>query len=203
MTDMLWVTLFFVVCMSLLYFNIGRLALPPAAKKPEDKSVSLERALNYAARLYADKRYLAAEKAYLEVIKLDHQNVTAYSHLGRIYMQLKNYTDAIECCRIAAQTKPSGSAYFNLGMVLYENKNYTKALAAFEKSVALDPAANRYMGLARTYQRLSNLEKAVAAYEKAVELDNSPAHQHALLAAYQANHNTAKAQALRQNLIQK
>lgn len=205
MTSMLWVGLFFVCCMTLVYLNIQKLAAASPNKAPsiKPKSPQLERSSQYAERLYGDKRYLAAEKAFLEVIKLDHKNVTAYNRLGRIYLELKNYPDAIECCQIVSQLDPSPSAYFNLGTVLYENKNYSKALVAFEKAISLKPSAHRYIGLAKTYQRLSNLQKAIDAYEKAVELDASTANQQALLSAYRAGHETERAQALMQRLNQK
>lgn len=204
MTGILWISLFFAFCMCLVYLSINQLSGPSPIRKspPKRSNPKLTRALEYASKLYEDKRYLAAEKAYLEVIKLDHKNAAAYNRLGRIYLELKNFSDAIECCQIVTQIEPVASSFFNLGSALYENKNYSKALVSYERAIELEPSANRYMGLARTFQRLSNHQKAVAAYERAVELDDRPSYKQALLGAYRTTNNTDKAQALQQQLAQ-
>jgi tetratricopeptide (TPR) repeat protein len=202
MSNMLWIIIFFISAVSLVYYHIQKLEPSGLTKKPvpKKKNPHLERALVYADRIYSDKRYLAAEKAYLEVIKIDHKNATAYNRLGRIYLELKNFPDAIECCQIVTQIEPSAPAFFNLGTVLFENKSYTKAISAFERSIAIKPSAVRYMGLAKTHQRLSNTQKAVEYYEKAVELDASLGNQNTLLAAYKLSNNTEKAKLLEQQL---
>lgn len=131
----------------------------------------LNKNLEYAGRLFKDKKFLPAEKAYLEVLKVDHKNYTAYSKLGMIYATLHNYPDAIECFTIAAQLKPSASAFHNLGLVLFENKNYVKAIAALEKSIIFEPSARRYVAIAKAYQHIANNAKMVASLEKAANLD--------------------------------
>jgi tetratricopeptide (TPR) repeat protein len=160
----------------------------------------LEQELAYAARLYADHKYLAAEKAYLSVLKHDHKNNVAYTRLGKIYLALKNYPDAIESLRIAAQLSPTAHSQFNLGQAYYENKNYIKAIAAFEKAIMFEPSAGRYAALAKTHQRLSSLPKAVEALEKAVELQPEPQFLRPLYDAYRASRQTAKAAAIQQKL---
>lgn len=131
----------------------------------------LVKSLEYAARLFKDKKYLSAEKAYLEVLKVDHKNYTAYSKLGMIYAQQRNYADAIECFTIASQLKPSAPAFHNLGLVLFENKNYVKAIAALEKSIIFEPTARRYVAVAKAYQHIANNAKMLAALQRAAELD--------------------------------
>jgi tetratricopeptide (TPR) repeat protein len=147
----------------------------------------------YADRLYQEKRYIPAEKAYLSVLRVDHKNVHAYNHLGVIYSAQKNYADAIECYQIATQIVPNASNFYNLGLSYFENRNYMKAIAALEKSLMFEPTASRYMTLARAYQHVASPLKVTAALEKAVELDPTIKHLTLLAESYTANKNHEKA----------
>ena len=106
------------------------------------------------------------------MLKLDHKNVPAYSHLGIIYSTQKNMTDAIECFQIASRLSPWYDVH-NLGLAYLDNKNYIKAIAAFEKSIMFEPTAQRHVGLSKAHQKLHNRPEAVAALKKAAELDSS------------------------------
>jgi tetratricopeptide (TPR) repeat protein len=166
--------LIIVLGLVLLEWQLRRLeagASSPLAPKRSDAKLS--QMSDYAARLYSEKKWLAAEKAYLSVLKLDHKNVPAYSHLGIIYSTQKNMTDAIECFQIASRLHPSGTTLHNLGLAYLDNKNYIKAIAAFEKSIMFEPTAQRYVGLSKAHQKLHNRPEAVAALKKAAELDSS------------------------------
>lgn len=127
----------------------------------------------YADRLYDQKKWLAAEKAYLNVLKLDHNNVTAYSHLGVIYSTQKNMSDAIECFQIAARLRPSAPTYQNLALAYYDNRNYMKSIAAYDKAVMFEPTASRYLGIAKAQRKLANLSGAIESLDRAIALDPS------------------------------
>ncbi|MDF2461616.1 MAG: hypothetical protein K0S68_1019 [Candidatus Saccharibacteria bacterium] len=145
----------------------------PGAILPVKSNARLIQMAEYADRLFAEKKWLAAEKAYLGVLKLDHKNVTAYSHLGIIYSTQKNMVDAIECFQIAVRLKPSGATLQNLALAFYDNRNYIKSAAAFEKANMLEPSAQRYVGLSKAHHKLHNADASITALEKAVELDPS------------------------------
>ncbi len=198
---MIGVLVFLGLCVALVYRSIqkipGRAAKTVTSKRTNPQ---LDAAMNYANRLYAERKYLAAEKAYLEAIKLDHKNVAAYSRLGKIYSALNNFADAVECSQIAAQLSPNAQTYSNLGTAYFENKNFIKAIASFEKSIMLEPSAGRYIGLGRIYQRMQSHAKAIAAFEKAVELDANRAHLQLLLEAYKNANNLEMARTLQQRL---
>lgn len=157
-------------------------------------SPQLEQLLKYAGRLFAERQYLAAEKAYLKVLKLSHKDKLAYARLGMIYMALKNYPDAIECLQIAAQLAPSAAAYYNLGLAYYENRNYIKAIAMTEKSIMFEPTALRYNGLAKAYAKVSDQSKVVATLEKAVALERNKKNLTLLAEAYAAQHERQRAE---------
>lgn len=128
----------------------------------------------YATRLQATNKYLAAEKVYLQILKINHKHAPTYVSLGNLYGRLKNYRDAIDCHQIAAQLAPSASTHYNLGLSLYENKNYMKAVAAFEKSIMFEPSVQRYIALAKSFQRLHDTERMVRALEQAADMDPQP-----------------------------
>ena len=140
---------------------------------PRQSSARLQQMVDYADRLYAERKWLAAEKAYLGVLKLDHKNVTAYSHLGIIYSTQKNIADAIECFQMAVRLRPSGVTYQNLGLAFFENRNYIKSTAAYEKANMFEPTAHRYIGLSKAHMKLSDTEKAITALQKAAELESA------------------------------
>jgi tetratricopeptide (TPR) repeat protein len=162
----------------------------------------VEQSIAYANRLYSEQKYLAAEKAYLAVLKHDHKNQGAYMRLGKIYIYLKNYPDAIECFRIAAQLVPNAMNYHNLGGAYYENKNYIKAIAALEKSIMFEPSAARYLLLAKAHGKLSNQPKVIATLENAVELQPTQASLQALHDAYRAARRADDAASIQKRLAQ-
>jgi tetratricopeptide (TPR) repeat protein len=148
-------------------------AQPAPVLAPRPTASRLSQLSDYADRLFAEKKWLAAEKAYLNVLKIDHKNVTAYSHLGIIYSTQKNLPDAIECFTIATRLKPSGATYQNLALAFFDNHNYIKSIASFKKSIMFEPTSQRYVGLSRAQQKLGAAAEAVTALESAHKLDGS------------------------------
>lgn len=127
----------------------------------------------YASRMRTQHKYSAAEKVYLEILKLDHRHATTYSRLGTLYSAQKNYGDAIECFTVAAQLSPSGTTYYNLGLGYYENKNYIKAIAAFEKANMFEPTMQRFVGLGKAFQKVDDVPRMISALEQAAQIGDS------------------------------
>ena len=171
---------------------------PTAALAPRRPSAQLTAAVTYADRLFADKKWLGAEKAYLNVLKLDHNNLTAYSHLGIIYSTQKNHRDAIECFQIAVRLKPTASTHQNLAMAYYENHNYIKSVSAFDKAIMFEPSVSRYVGLSKAYRKISNTDRVIASLEQAYALDAGPRVRELLVTAYHDGGRTNEAKALEQ-----
>jgi tetratricopeptide (TPR) repeat protein len=175
--------------------NSGTAPLAPAAKSPQ-----LTQLTDYANRLYTEKKWLAAEKAFLNVLKLDHKNVGAFSHLGIIYSTQKNTLDAIECFEIAARLRPSGSSYQNLGMAYYENKNHVKAVTAFEKSIMFEPTVGRYIGLSKAKKQLADPNGTIRALEQASLIEPTEKILLLLEAAYNEGMRRDEARAVRDRI---
>jgi tetratricopeptide (TPR) repeat protein len=163
---------------------------------PRRISPQLITAATYADRLFTEKRWLAAEKAYVTVLKLDHKNLTAYSHLGIIYSTQKNLPDAIECFQIAVRLRPSAATHQNLATAYYENKNYIKSISAYEKSIMFEASASRYIGLSKAYKKVGNSDRVIASLEQAVTLDPAARIKDLLSGAYLAAGKTDLARAL-------
>ncbi len=196
--------LFFVVAVIILTRAIRDLQRPVAAKAVthSQKSPQLAHFETYANRLYGERQYLAAEKAYLKVLKLNHKDQHAYNRLGMIYVALKNYPDAIECFQIAAQLKPSAAGWYNLGLAYFENDNAIKAISAIEKSIMFEPTAARFVTLARAYTKVSNSSKAISALERASDLESSKKTLSLLAEAYTKNHDREKAVETYQRILE-
>ncbi len=195
--------LFLIAAAVLLYRSLMQMT-PRGSHKPvgtRKANPQLVTMLDYAQRLFDEHKYLSAEKAFLSVLKLDHKNVTAYTHLGKIYVALKNYPEAIECFQSAAQLSPDAHIYFVIGSTYYENKNYVKAIGAFEKSLMFEHAAGRYVGLSRAYYRLANIKKAITAMQKAVEIDPDEKNLELLGELYLLNHDVPAAREMFESVL--
>lgn len=191
----MFTVVFFILAVALVYRQLtssSPKAAPKAVVPAKKASPRLLQMIDFANRLWREKKYSPAEKAYLEIIKFDHKNVLAYTRLGMIYSRLKNYDEAVECFQMAAQLAPSASSYNNLGLIYFENKNHIKAVAAFEKAIMFEPSAERYLSLAKTYQKIASWPKMVSALENAVEISPTKDNLWMLAEGYRADHNKIK-----------
>ena len=169
MLELLFIAAVIVVFWQLLH----RLETVQGSLAPRKVSPHLTQALNYAERLYHEHKYVAAEKAYVAVLKQDHKNLQAYNRLGIIYSAQKNFSDAIECFEVATRLKPSATTCFNLGLAFYDNRNYIKSIAAIKKSIMFEPSIQRYVALAKACDKIADNKGMIEALEKAVELESN------------------------------
>lgn len=174
-----------------------RLNTKTAAAKNQAK---IEELTDYARRLRAANKYTAAEKVYMQILKIDHRHVQTYSRLGTLYSTQRNYSEAIDAFQMSTQLKPSGGTYYNLGLAYFENRNYMKAVAAFEKAVMFEPTLQRYIALAKSFKKLDNNPRMIQALEQAVQLEASPKVLWLLADAYEASRQPAKAEAVRNHI---
>lgn len=132
---------------------------------------ALDSLLEIAGRYYAEKNYLAAEKAYLKVLRVDHKNSLAYSRLGFIYSQLGNNEDAIECFKIVADTYPNAASYHNLAMMYFKTREFEASAKALEKSLSMEMHVSRLVNLARIYRVMNKFDMQLATLKKAHGLE--------------------------------
>lgn len=93
-------------------------------------------------------RYLEAESAFREVLRLDPQSAAAYSNLGVVYMRLARFDAAIEAFEQAARRAPRvAGIYLNLGLAFQHQSRFREAIPHFQRALELgaDPARTRYL----------------------------------------------------------
>lgn len=138
---------------------------------PVSHDARLDSLLEMAGRYYAEKNYLAAEKAYLKVLKVDHKNSLAYSRLGFIYSHFGQVDDAIECFQIVADNYPNAASYYNLSMMLFKSRKFKRSAKALEKSIEMEETSARLVALARVYRVMGLYEKQIKTLKRALELE--------------------------------
>src|SRR6266436_4674922 len=91
----------------------------------------------------------------------------AYKNLGNAYNGLKDYSEAAEALKKAAEIEPTNAAaQFNLGLALYNGKRYSEAIEAYKTVVKLRPqlaAAHYNLGL--TFVAVNDQAAARQEYE--------------------------------------
>ncbi len=138
---------------------------------PVSHDSRLESLLEIASRYYAEKNYLASEKAYLKVLKVDHKNSLAYSRLGFIYSHFGQVDDAIDCFQIVADNYPNSASYYNLAMMLFKSRRFKRSATALEKSIDMEETPARLVTLARIYRVIGSYDKQIKALGRALELE--------------------------------
>ncbi len=115
------------------------------------------------------------EDLYLEAIKKNPNDRQAYEALGRLYLQNKNYQDAIETYEYLTTVNPTHDIYLsNLGLAYYSVKEYTKAVTSYDKALNINSKiATRWINLALCLTALDQNAKAVKAITSAIQLDKA------------------------------
>ena len=118
------------------------------------------------------KAYQNALKIYLNDIRQNPRDTTAYINRGTLYALAKMYKEALEDFNTALTLNPRMlTVYFNRGLVFAYLKDYRKALNDFEIAIELNPAdiqAYYYRGLA--FEKLGENKKAHNDFQTAARL---------------------------------
>ncbi len=186
---MIWVLVLLVILGTVTYWGIVQpaktahylslLSLDAAIQTDESR---LERLNEIAEKYYKTRDFLAAEKAYLRILKIDHRNFTAYYRLGLIYSYLHNNSDALECFELAAEIRPTATTLHNLGMTLFRHRDYAKSAEVLEKANDKSESFSRHVTLARIYRIQDNNDKQLSHLERAAEMEKTNADVLILLA---------------------
>ena len=105
------------------------------------------RALVREAEELADEgRYDAAEKKLIEVVSHDPKNVSAYEHLGRLYLMNKDYAGARETFAFLARLAPrDASVLASLGEVAEAEGKTADALRHYKDALDISPNNPKYI----------------------------------------------------------
>ena len=157
------------------YVLAARLIEEALASKPSlQKKVSQDyaRALQGQASEIIQTDTEAARKLLLKALDIDSRNISCLSQLGYIYMDRKDYSQAIKTYLKVTELAPrQPDTFFNLGYMYTITKNYQEAKSMYERVVELRPdfTDEALFNLAVINEKLGernscikNLEQAVA-----------------------------------------
>lgn len=190
----IFISLFVMTFLLLSKYRIGFIEaiVGGLATTPVSHDTRLESLLEIAGRFYSEKNFLAAEKAYLKVLKVDHKNSLAYSRLGFIYSHFGQTDDAVECFQIVADNYPNPASYYNLSMMLFKSRKFKRSARALEKSIELEETPARLVALARIYRITGQYDKQISTLKRALELEPSNVSMMLLLAEAYLHQNQPK-----------
>jgi tetratricopeptide (TPR) repeat protein len=114
-----------------------------------------------------------ALKEQLKVIELYPNDAEARILLADIYIDLGNFTKAVEESQIAVNLSPNKSnTYYQLARALRRTSDKQSAIKAFENSLRLNPKdTNAWMNLGATHEELKDPISAKKAYEEALKVN--------------------------------
>lgn len=145
------------------------------------------------ANVHAE-RFEAAVEACLEAIRLlgltgeayrqglQNRNEVlshAYKNLGNAYNGLKQFNEAADVLKRAAEIEPNNaSAHFNLGLALYNGRRYSEAIEAYKAVIKLRPElAGAHYNLGLTYVAINDKASARQQYDILKPLNAGMANQ--------------------------
>lgn len=91
------------------------------------------------------KDYKNAEKYYLQAATKDPDNARIYNRLGVIYLNTKNYKDAVEAFRGALKFDDRvASRHFNLALAYLGKHDFRSAEKGLKEAIRLEPTNDKY-----------------------------------------------------------
>jgi tetratricopeptide (TPR) repeat protein len=156
-------------------FTLERRIAPPPASVVLSP---LARSLQEGAAATQRRDYEAAKRAYLDAIRLDPKNRSAWNNLGRAYYALHEYDEAEQAYKRQIEINPQYlSAYNNLGLVYRVLKREDEAIASFRKQIAVTPRdETAWNNLGGAYHALHEYDEAEQAYKRLIEINPEDLH---------------------------
>jgi len=102
-------------------------------------------------------------EAYRQELQIRKEVLSnAYKNLGNAYNELKQYNEAADALKHAAEIEPgNAAAHFNLGLALYNGHRYSEAIEAYKAVLQLKPnLAGAHYNLGLTYVAINDKDAA-------------------------------------------
>ena len=137
--------------------------------------------LLYDAMVHTEREEnLQAVPILEEVVKQEPHALSAYLLLGRAYVSLSEFREALAPLQHVVEATPENSlARYELGCALVKTGQWSEAAPQFEAAVSqMNSSAMMHFYLALVYQRMSRNEEALAEFKNALRWDpkNFPAN---------------------------
>ena len=127
----------------------GAAPLPKTAAQHNDRGVGL----------FREKRYVDAQKEFLEAVRLSPSNAQAANNLGYTFEKLEKYDDAIKWFDKTLQIDPKRAiAHANMGDAYLALGRTTDARREFERYLELQPSAKYASTVRDKLQKLPGAE---------------------------------------------
>jgi len=98
--------------------------------------------------LFKKGDFTRAEEFFLKAATRTPGDARVYARLGVIYLNAKNYNDAIEALKVAVKyDKYNPSRHYNLALAYHGHKDLQKAISSAREAIALDPVTKKYRTL--------------------------------------------------------
>ncbi|HPR17132.1 MAG TPA: tetratricopeptide repeat protein [Candidatus Cloacimonadota bacterium] len=134
----------------------------------------VQKMMDIGLQQFNSKNLPAAEEAFLNLIKIDPENVDAYLYLGVIKYLNQDYEASVEFYEKGLELDPE-----NVTLLDYLSKSYLKmesyedAVAALEKIAAQDESNKEiWLRIGNIYAEIEYYSDAQEAYENALEIDS-------------------------------
>lgn len=108
-------------------------------------SATVGSAFLQAENLFETKKFKEAEDLYIKAASEDPENHKIFNRLGAIYMEQKNYSDAVEAFRAAVKIDAGiASRHYNLAVALMAKGDQISAKKSLHTALDLEPTNVKY-----------------------------------------------------------
>jgi tetratricopeptide (TPR) repeat protein len=127
--------------------TMGALELPSQGlitRRGESQKIAHE-LVSQADEAFRKKEFKKAERFYLQAATKDPENARIYNRLGVIYLQTKNYKDAVEAFRGALRFDDRvASRHYNISLAYMGKRDFRSAIKGLNEAIKLDPTNEKY-----------------------------------------------------------
>lgn len=89
-----------------------------------------------------------AEQFFLKAATNNPGDPKVYARLGLLYLEQKNFSDAIEALKVAVKLeKYNPSRHYNLALAYWGNKDTQRSIYSVREAISLDPITKKYRKL--------------------------------------------------------
>jgi len=150
-----------------------------AAKTPLKRNQlknQISQLISDAQKYYKEGKYQEAEKFYIEVISIDPKNIEAYEGLNDVYLEIKEYPQALQTAEFILKLISRQS------QIVKKEDDQGKIIETVNNAHEL---ADAYCDLGYIYGLMSQFENEAESYYKALELEpNNPRNISLMLEIY-------------------
>ncbi|MHC4456546.1 MAG: tetratricopeptide repeat protein [Planctomycetota bacterium] len=174
MTSVQWKWLKFLVCLTCLVL----LFFAGCAQEQESVKLYVD-----AVELKNEGKNEEAIEKLNSAIQANERFSLAYSLLGEIYQEVKEYEQSADSYGKATEHNPwSFRDYFNLGRVYQIMKRFVEAIRAYTRASELKPNhLESHLNTARCYYEIKDYHRALVVAEQAEQIDSSVSEVQKLL----------------------